>query len=43
MQALRDHVMEALKPKSYFNEHFLGETARHLGKLGYKDAELIKA
>ena len=37
MQGLRDQLMEALSGKVYYNHRQLGQTARQLGAMGYKD------
>ena len=42
MQMLSEHIKEALGDRMYFNHHFMGRTARQLGEIGYKDAELIQ-
>ena len=42
MQMLSEHIKEALGDRMYFNHHFLGQTSRQLGAIGYKDAELIQ-
>lgn len=42
MQQLASHLKTACTDDIHFNHHFFGLSSRQLGKIGYKDAELIE-